>query len=290
MRKIGLCLLLVLFMVTSCAHQKSEAVLTSYEKDVLIPCGDIEISATLSMPAHQPGEKVSCVVMMHGTGSNREEAGGGYALLAPALAEAGIASLRFDFPGSGDSTASYQLYTNAEAVKEAGVCFDWLASLADIDKKRVGVMGWSQGGTDALLAAARDKRFASVATWAGSLDLSTMVTDKMREEAAAKGYAVMEFEWRDSLELSQNWIEQVDRDDVLAEAAGIRVPVLMIHGSDDNVVPPSDGRRVVEAAKNPLNEWYIIDGADHTFRIFTDDKRCVEALLEKTVSWFKETL
>jgi len=57
------------------------------------------IPATVCLPAGQSGETFPAVVMLHGTGSSRDEAGNGYKMLAPYMAQNGIASIRFDFAG-----------------------------------------------------------------------------------------------------------------------------------------------------------------------------------------------
>lgn len=114
-----------------------------------IPAHDIP--ATLTMPVSATADaKVPAVVMLHGTGSNRDEAGMGYAMAAPRMAADGIATLRIDFMGNGDSTASYTDYNYTSAIIDAKAAADYLAGLETVDADNLGVMGWSQGGTDAL--------------------------------------------------------------------------------------------------------------------------------------------
>ena len=98
--------------------------------------------------------------MLHGTGSNRDEAGNGYKMAAPVLAEKyGIATVRIDFMGSGDSTADYTGYTFESAVSDAVAAANYAQDARTTStREHIGVMGWSQGGTDALLCAARAAR------------------------------------------------------------------------------------------------------------------------------------
>ena len=70
------------------------------------------VPATVTIPTSASADaKVPGVVMLHGTGSNREEAGNGYAMAAPDLAMAGIATIRIDFMGNGDSTPAIPITT-----------------------------------------------------------------------------------------------------------------------------------------------------------------------------------
>ncbi len=50
--------------------------------------------------------------------------------------------------------------------------------------------------------------------------------------------------------------------DSLALMPGLEVPVFMIHGMADDLVPPEQGRRLYRAAPEP-KEWYAIEGAGH---------------------------
>lgn len=71
------------------------------EEVVSIQAEGYTIPATLTLPSGADNATFPAVVMCHGNGSNRSEAGGGYDLLAPELAKQGIASLRFDYIGNG---------------------------------------------------------------------------------------------------------------------------------------------------------------------------------------------
>lgn len=277
-------------MITSCVSSEDQVSFRSEitEEKVLIDGGNIIIPAILTLP--KGDFKAPVVIMEHGTGSDKNEAGDGYKMLAPSLAENGIASLRFDFPGSGESDASYLLYTNDEAIRETQIVADYLATLKDIDSSRIGLLGWSQGGTDVLLAASNNDTYKSVATWAGALELADMVSTSMREEAMRTGQTKMEFDWRDSLDLSKEWIKQAENMDVLGAVENIKAPIGSFHGTLDNTVPFSDSQMVQEKSSNSMSELIPIENADHTFLIFTGDLTLYNELKMKTVQWFVKTL
>jgi hypothetical protein len=258
------------------------------ESVISINNGEYDIPAALVMPICD--NDVPLVIMLHGTGSSRDEAGDGYKLLAPALAKKGIASIRYDFPGSGESTVSYLLYSNSEASKNTLTVADYASNMDGIDKNKLGILGWSQGGTDALLVAGESNRFMSIATWAGSLELSDMLTPEMRDEALSMGQTSMEFGWRDALPLSQKWIDESDNMDVLAEVAKITSPIGSFHGSVDEDVPYSDSVKVQSASSNPNSELITIEGTGHTYGIFSGDMTKFNELKTKTVDWFVKTL
>jgi len=258
------------------------------EISVMIPNIDHDIPAVICIPKGDGPFPI--VVMLHGTGSDKSEAGGGYLLAAPALAEAGIASVRFDFIGNGESTADYIDYNFTSAVDDTNIAFAYAASLPRIDGHRAGIMGWSQGGTIALLAAGENPAYKSVVCWAGAPDLSGVGSLEAYEIAKQNGYYELTFEWRTPLKLGLQWFDEVYGTDVLQVFSNSTAPVLAINGALDTVVDPVNAQRIVDASRSNESEVLLIEGADHTFNIFTGDTTAFDQLIGATVDWFVKTL
>lgn len=290
MKKILSVLLMAILAVGVVSVSAEEA--PAYEETVItIDGGSRAIPATVCMPTAEG--KHPAVVMLHGTGSNRDEAGNGYKHAAPILAEKyGIATVRIDFAGSGESEASYQEYTFESAVADAVTAAQYMAEQENIDAEKIGVMGWSQGGTDALLCAGMHPEiFKAVVTWAGAPDLSGMLSDELYEEAKANGFFVMNFDWREPLEVSLQWCEDVKNTDVLDVFKAFEGPVLAIHGKDDTTVDPSWSEKIVEANNNEKSKTFYIDGMDHTFNVFAEPEfDSLNKAVDATGEFFSENL
>ncbi len=250
--------------------------------------GNHEIPAVITIP--KGNEKYPAVVMLHGTGSEKNEAGNGYVLAAAELAKAGIASVRIDFIGNGESKEDYINYNLTSAVSDANAAFDYISKLNNIDSSRIGIMGWSQGGTIAMLAASENRSFQSILTWAGAPELASIGSEENYKEAKANGFYNMEFDWRPSLKLGLKWFEEVYATDVLKQLSYTNAPILAINGKNDDVVDPINASNIVEASTNKMSEKLIIEGADHTFNIFSGDMTAFNKLTSATVEWFKKTL
>ncbi len=246
-----------------------------------------EIPATICMP--DGNGPFPLVIMYHGTASSRDEAGGGYKMLAPKLADAGIASVRFDFVGNGDSKGDYKDYTLTSAYKDGESVIDYMLKNDKIDSKRIGVLGWSQGGTIAMLTAGRDSRVKSMVTWAGAVDMSSYLADKY-DEAKKNGFARVEFDWRTPLNFSLAWFDEVRSTDVAKELSNYKGAALAMAGTKDTTVPLTDLDKIVAACKGSPVKKELIDGADHTFNVFTGDLTAYNKLSDETVKFFTETL
>ena len=290
MKKILSIALILVLALSAAALAETPA----YQETVVsIDAGDHQIPATICVPTE--GENFPAVVMLHGTASNRDEAGGGYKIAAPILAEKyGVATIRIDFMGNGDSTADYMGYTFESAVGDAVAAAEYVKTVEGVNPDAIGVMGWSQGGTDALLCCARHPEiFKSLVTWAGAPELAgdDFFTEENYEDAKKNGYFTMTFDWRDSLNVSLAWCEDVMNTDVLGEFAAFEGPVLAIAGTEDTTVDPEWSDRIVETSKNPDSKTFFIEGMDHTFNVFSEPE--FESLLtavDATGEFFAETL
>ena len=286
-------LLIIIIFAISCTTVKQEVQprVAVTEKAISIKNGGHIIPAILTIPEGEG--KCPAIIMLHGTGSNKDEAGDAYKMLAPKLAKEGIATIRFDFPECGDNTVKYSNYSNSYAIAETEAVRTYLLENKDIDAKRIGVLGWSQGGSDALLVAgANPKAYKSVATWAGALSpsLESMVTPEMRKQIENTGLADFDMGFRPVVKLSKQWLEELTTYNVLTYAKKIQAPIGSIHGTVDDTVPYSDSEAVQAIAKNKLSKLIPIEGADHLYGVFSGDLTTYKILAEATINWFKETL
>lgn len=205
-------------------------------------------------------------------------------MVAEALAESGIASLRFDKRGQGLSKSA--------GVSEANLTFDvfvedakaWLDLI--INNKsftKVGVIGHSQGSLIGMLIS-RDADVSAFASLAGpSLNISETLMTQLKAnpnnpanviteaenilKALKKGNTVAEVPpyfaslFRPSIQpFMSSWMKY----DPQSSFKRLNIPTLVINGTTDLQVTMDDANRLHKA--NPKSKQYIIDGMNHVLK------------------------
>jgi hypothetical protein len=141
------------------------------EVEVVFPNSQakISLSGTLTLP---PGSGPFLVaILLHGSGPHdRDETLLGhrpFLVLADHLTRKGIAVLRFDKRGNGKSTGDYANATTEDFASDCQSAIAYLKTRKDIDSKRIGLIGHSEGGIIAPMVAARSKDVAWIVLLAG---------------------------------------------------------------------------------------------------------------------------
>ncbi|WP_210519022.1 alpha/beta fold hydrolase [Hymenobacter terricola] len=119
--------------------------------------GNVPLAGTLSIP-DGPGPFPAAVLLSDMGSQDRDERQGNYRLfadIASTLARQGIAVLRLDDRGVGQSGGGGSLITTAGLVKDAEAGLSFLRLRPSIDPARTGLIGHGEGGNVALLAAAQ---------------------------------------------------------------------------------------------------------------------------------------
>lgn len=143
----------------------SEDVIFRNEKDSVI------LGGTLTLP--QQNGKYPAVILISGSGQqNRNEEifeHKPFMVLADYLTRKGIAVLRYDDRGVGISTGDPTLCTTADFVTDTKVAVEYLKARKEINKKKIGLIGHSEGALIAFMLAARDKKdIAFIVSMGGS--------------------------------------------------------------------------------------------------------------------------
>jgi dipeptidyl aminopeptidase/acylaminoacyl peptidase len=131
--------------------------------------GGITLAGTLTMP--QGAGPFQAVVLVHGSGPlDPDEALAGHRpffVLADWLTRHGVAVLRSDKRGVGKSTGNYATATSLDFAADVHAGLTWLRAQPNIDPRKIGIIGHSEGGMIAPMLASRDAGISFIVLMAG---------------------------------------------------------------------------------------------------------------------------
>ncbi|MGE3954529.1 MAG: alpha/beta hydrolase family protein [Parachlamydiales bacterium] len=233
----------------------------------------LRLSAVLHLPSTRP---CPAVLLAHGYGGNKIGYRRRYVHLARLLAERGIATLRLDQRGSGDSDGLFSEISIEGLVSDLLLGYGFLESHPSITT--IGMLGSSFGAPLAIRTAAKAP-VQSLALWAGLADGALWLSEwKGSQEALEDHFRCGEE--GPPLQLLEEF--KALRSDV--EAASLGVPLFSAHGERDPVVAISHQEAYRRA--RPDGTFLKFPKSDHAFR----DEGERAQLLEATASWFQKTL
>lgn len=190
----------------------------------------------------------STVVLPHGWASNAADMLPG----AARLRDEGFGVLVYDSRGHGTSgdRGPVTIRTFAEDLTAA---VDHLVERPEVDAARLGIVGHSMGGAAAIVAASDEPRIGAVVSSSAFADIASLTRHTLRSFHVPRwpfvwlvGRIVEGHLQTTMIDLSpQNRIGQ------------IRAPVLLLHGADDERIPPSD-MAALYANANRANTWRVL--------------------------------
>jgi putative redox protein len=187
--------------------------------------------------------------------------------IARALTGSGVAVLRFDFTGLGDSDGDFSNTTFSSNVDDLVAAADYL----ERDHRAPTLLiGHSLGGAAVIAAAERVPSVRAVATVGAPSDPShvTALFDSAVEGIAKDGEAEVSLAgrtFRIRRQLLDDLAEQPQRERI----ARLGRALLVMHSPVDEIVGIDNAREIFEAARHPKS-FVALDGADHLLTQATD--------------------
>lgn len=260
--------------------------------EVTVMNGARAVPATVVVP---DGEgPFPAVVMNHGHGGGRQE-GGGFGRLAKALADAGILTIRMDFPGSGDSKESFTEGYLSNMISDSNASLAYMLANYPVDPARLGILGYSMGGRIALtIGETEGNPYKAMGLLAPSADPgkglllffagSEAEYERLYAEASSdKGYADYTTQYGQQQKLSKQWFDELLASKPLENISAYKGAMLVVHGDKDVVIKPAENEAVVAAY--PAASIVLVPGADHGYGFYSDQPE-VTALVEGSFAKF----
>ena len=243
-----------------------------------IPAAGFNLAATVTKPSGATGP-LPALILIGGSGQgDRDGFVAGIPMLgqiAADLVRGGFFVVRYDKRGVGQSGGRTETATITDYAEDVRAIVTWLEKQRkDVDKKRIGVVGHSEGAWIAMTVAARDKRIAAVAmiagvgTTGGELVLEQQqhllkLSGSSDEERQAKielqrrineatvkgsGWEGVPDELRNAADTP--WFRSFLAFDPARVMRDVRQPVLVVQGELDTQVAPHHADRLADLARS----------------------------------------
>ncbi len=262
-----------------------------------VPANGFSLAATVSRPSAAPaaGTRWPAVVLVPGSGPmDRDETVAGipiFAQVANALADQGYLVLRYDKRGVGQSGGRDEAATLADFAEDVRAIVTFLGKRKDVDPKHIVLVGHSEGGLVAMLAASREKKVAAVGLLAtpgttgaelvleqqqhmlGTMDLAVadrqaridMQKKIVNAVLSGTGWEGVPPAFRRQTDTP--WYKSFLMFDPARVLPKVSQPVLILQGELDRQVAARHAGRLADIArarkKNPGTEVFVIAGVNH---------------------------
>lgn len=288
MKKI-ICLIVVISLFKQTAFASIITDTSFTETNIVLHTATGDISGTLTTPLQEKGIPVALIIAGSGptdrNGNNSMMKNNSLKQIAYALAEAGIASVRYDKRGIGQSMSASKKEEDLRFDNYVEDAVEWIGLLKkDKNFNKIIVIGHSEGSLIGMIAARKADMYISVAGAGQSADI--LLKEQLKEqpqEIKDNNYAIL-----DSLKAGKI-VEDTDpslamlfrkniqpyliswfKYDPQIEISKLTIPVLILQGTNDLQVKEDDAKRLAKA--NPKAKLLLIENMNHVLKIVIGDQ------------------
>jgi dipeptidyl aminopeptidase/acylaminoacyl peptidase len=222
------------------------------------------------------------VIMCHGWGANKLGTWSGlFVNAARVFCKNNLNVLRFDFTGSGDSEGKFENQNIETQLKDLKNLIEAMKkSEKDMNLDKLGIVGHSRGGELALIFAAENKNIKCVATWSSPAGIMELWSPALLSELYERKYVIL-----DNLKITLRNFKLDLKYDLRKIVKKIKCPVLVIGCENDDVVPPSQAKKIYNMLSSKNKKMCIIK-SDHYFTTLEAQSKVIKL----TLNWFKKWL
>lgn len=228
---------------------------------------------------------IGIVVLLHGFGGYKEQAH--LSKLAQELNHAGVAALRFDATGIGESDGEHPERFRLETYRrDIDACLDAVVTYEGVDPKSVGIWGHSLGGLLGVITAAEDTRVLSVCAVSPPHVAGQGVSAKTALELwQEQGWIVKFNPHHGMVRFPFSCMDGAASWNGIEAAGRLEVPLLVIAGNRDRVILDKESHQIAEAASNA--SFLCLGELDHGYM---ENAQQIDEVNQHVVQFFVSTL
>jgi pimeloyl-ACP methyl ester carboxylesterase len=224
----------------------------------------LTLRSTIHVPDGPADTAWPTAVFVHGFSSNRIEVVS-FVGMSRLLQRNGIASVRFDLSGHGESDGDFFDVTISGEIAETRAVVQAVRTFGFVDPARISLVGMSMGGVVAGIVAAEEPGIHAACLWSPAAiapfeigsgylkgrDIGAQIRDKGYFDA-------------DGHRMSPALVEDISNLDVYGRSGPYTGPVRIIHGDRDDIAPLEYARRYLDHYSGNA-ELEVVEGADHAW-------------------------
>jgi hypothetical protein len=220
---------------------------------------EVHLAGTLTLPEGE-GPFPAAIMITGSGGQDRDEAlldHKPFAVIADHLTRHGIAVLRFDDRGVGQSKGNYADATSADLATDANAAFAYLLTRPEIRRDAIGMIGHSEGGMIGPIAMAGNDKVAFFVSLAGpGTDLEQLMLSQRRLLTTQMGLSQEEIDRQEPIMAA---LFRAIRDADTAEAGFEAAMAVMTPEAKTalGMTPEMDGALVVRQISGPWYQYFL---------------------------------
>ena len=229
----------------------------------------LKISGQLYLPGGGDQAPYPTVCICHGiphgsSVTNSDVSDRGYPLLAEMICREGFVVMIFNFRGTGESGGNFDILGWTRDLRAA---IDYLWVLPEVNRSRLVLLGFSGGAAVSIYVAAHDKRVSSLVACACPAEFSSLLTEGGQPQSLVDHFrSIGTIRDEGFPHSAEEWLGNFELVSPVKYVAGIAPrPLLLMHGSQDEVVDVSHAYRLYSQAGEP-KQIIIVDGGEHQLR------------------------
>lgn len=196
------------------------------------------------------------VCMFHGFTGNKTEHNGHFRNLARLLSKKGVASIRMDYHGNGESDGEFYDFSYNDSLDDAKRIIDFAKNVEGIEE--VCILGFSYGGAIASMVANDEncEKLVLISAAANMPDLALKKLDTWRKLENGNLYSL-------GFEMSPKFVEEIKGENMYSNTKNFTKKVLVVQARNDQAVPYLFGVRYAVSYKN--STLHIVKEAGHGY-------------------------
>jgi uncharacterized protein len=240
-----------------------------------------KLCGIISIPKEDNSTSIPIIILAHGFSTNKNSTS--IVALSENLNNKGIATLRIDFYGHGESDGKFEDITVSEGVDDIISAIKFLKTEG---YNKIGLMGSSFGGICSILAASQSQNIFVLALKSPVSDFVQVQKNEFSEKEILdwKLNGKRVYCPKRNLNLNYTFYEDCEKLDVYKDAKKIKIQTLIVHGNKDEIVPIQQSIELVKSIET--SKLFVIKDADHRY----SDKQSFDAVIRIISDFIEENI